>query len=89
MKKGIWLFQSKSPLTTGLSILEMIVHLRARLNYDTLPATRKGSTDTKYVVGIGLEFWGWPAPARLIQFWPSQRALANQKSLLAYHCTVW
>lgn len=48
-------------LTTGAELrayfsARMFGNLRATLNYDTSPATGKGSTDTKYMVGIGLNF---------------------------------
>lgn len=48
-------------LTTGAELrayfsARMFGNFRASLNYDTSPATGKGNTDTKYVVGIGLDF---------------------------------
>ena len=48
-------------LTTGAELrayfsARMFGNIRATLDYDTSPATGKGNTDTKYVVGIGLDF---------------------------------
>ncbi|NQV32169.1 MAG: DUF481 domain-containing protein [Phycisphaeraceae bacterium] len=48
-------------LTTGAELrayfsARMFGNFRASLNYDASPATGKGNTDTKYMVGIGLDF---------------------------------
>ncbi len=48
-------------LTTGAELrayfsARMFANFRSTLNYDTSPAPGKGGTDTKYVIGIGLDF---------------------------------
>lgn len=48
-------------LTSGAEIRayfssRMFANFRTTFNYDTSPATNKGSTDVKYMIGVGLDF---------------------------------